>query len=64
VDGLKELDDASYSKVAYPHPFVSGNHFESFTMKHISVCGPGSRAEVQISKLVCLGCEHAGRCSW
>ena len=39
--GLKVSDDASYTNVAYPHPFVSGNRFESFTMKDISVCVPG-----------------------
>ena len=40
VAGLKVSDDASYTNVAYPHPFVSGNRFESFTMKDISVCVP------------------------
>src|SRR5262245_48534847 len=42
VAGLNVLDAATYWNVAYPHPFVSGNRFESLIMKPTSVWGPGT----------------------
>src|SRR5262245_15962550 len=42
VAGLYVLVAASYWNVAYPHPFVSLNRFESFTMTPTSVCSPGT----------------------
>src|SRR5262245_33932417 len=42
VAGLYALAAASYCNVAYPHPFVSLNRFESFTMSPTSVCSPGT----------------------
>src|SRR5262245_33746820 len=42
VAGLYALVAASNWSVAYPHPFVSLNRCESFTMKATSVCSPGT----------------------
>src|SRR6266542_3217961 len=42
VAGLYVLVAASYWNVAYPHPFVSLNRVESFTMTPTSACSPGT----------------------
>ena len=41
ANGLNVSDAASCLSVAYPHPFVSGNRLESFTMNATSMNFPG-----------------------
>jgi hypothetical protein len=43
-NGLNVSDAAWYLNMAYPHPFVFGNRFESFTMNDTSLSGPGTVA--------------------